>query len=171
MIGIPLDDLGPDRIGAFQIAGMVARGAKERSGGGRTVPPPVPRRRDPCLQRPDQRVALEDPAACRIYVTRDTTKIRRNIKIAIFDGDTRIGSLVGGDFLCWERRPGRFLLRTLARSNLIEDDEEALLSLDTEVGGVYYCEVGIEVLDGALVFQELAAEAGRERVAGSKPAG
>ncbi len=130
---------------------------------------------------PSQTVELADPAHCRVYVAR-SSQVRGAIReLRVYDGDTEIGCLGPGDYLCWERAPGRSLLRVVYEGPEIDrGDLEELQDFSAGAGEVRYFAVtlkrgGEDVVafgkkTGSPLLQPLTAQEGRKLVSECDPA-
>lgn len=132
---------------------------------------------------PSQAVELSRPELCRIYVFRSSQMMGSIRSMHVFDQDEEIGTLSGDEYLCWERPPGRLLLRALYEGPRIDRGElESIYDLKAEAGSVYYLSVGLlrESEDGAIgglgdkrgtpKLQPLSAEEGRKLLRESESA-
>ena len=64
----------------------------------------------------------------------------------ISDGDTQIGDLSNHSYLCWDRAPGKTVIRArLPHGRGIWGDANAELSLDVIGGQTYYLQTGVDV--------------------------
>jgi len=127
---------------------------------------------------PSQEVELSDPSLARVYLTR-TAQTRGTIRdISVYDGQTFIGTLGKGEFMCWERRPGRSLLKLVYHGGPLDGDAESLTDLETVAGNVYYYAIEIQARPdnpqdanrNKPLTHLLEAGAGRELVGQRSPA-
>ena len=79
---------------------------------------------------PDLGRPIEDAGKARIYVIR-ASSVSGAFRIAVYDGDQRVGSTGPETYLCWEREPGEMFLHDKAENN-------SKLMLNVEAGKVYY---------------------------------
>ena len=64
----------------------------------------------------------------------------------ISDGDTLIGKLSNHAYLCWDRAPGKTVIRAiLPHGRGVWGDAKAELSLDVIGGQTYYLQTGVDV--------------------------
>jgi len=64
----------------------------------------------------------------------------------ISDGDTMIGELSNHAYLCWDRAPGKTVIRAiLPHGRGVWGDAKAELSLDLVGGQTYYLQTGVDV--------------------------
>ena len=69
----------------------------------------------------------------------------------ISDGDTLIGDLSNHSYLCWDRAPGKTVIRaSLPHGRGFWGDAKAELSLDLIGGQTYYLQTGVDVPGGPL---------------------
>jgi hypothetical protein len=69
----------------------------------------------------------------------------------ISDGDTRIGDLSNHAYLCWDRPPGKTVIRAiLPHGRGVWGDAKAEMSLDVIGGQTYYLQTGVDVPAGPL---------------------
>jgi hypothetical protein len=130
---------------------------------------------------PPQDVELSRPELCRIYVIRSSQPMGAVREMRVFDGDTEIGSVGSGEYVCWERTPGRTLLRALYEGPTIDrGDQDDMVDLQAEAGTVHYFTVELEKTSdmsslgekrGSPQLVAMSRERGRELLAGSGPAG
>jgi hypothetical protein len=128
---------------------------------------------------PSQDVELSRPELCRIYVARSSQPMGALREMRVFDGDTEIGSVDGGEYLCWERTPGRIVVRALYEGPALDrGEQEEMFDLQAEAGGVYYFTVELAKTSdmttggekrGSPQLVALSRERGRELLAGSSP--
>ena len=128
---------------------------------------------------PSQSVELSRPELCRIYVFRSSQAIGAVRSMRVFDQDREIGTLNGNDYLCWERGPGRALLRLVYEGPAINrGEQEDLFDLKAEAGSVLYFEADVRQTSefaahgenrGSPELTPLSAEQGRELLKTSKP--
>lgn len=130
---------------------------------------------------PAQDVELSRSELCRIYVIRSSQPMGALRVMRVFDGDTEIGSVDGGQYLCWERTPGRIVVRALYEGPTLDrGQQEEMVDLRAEAGNVYYFTVELEKTSdmssqgekrGSPQLVPLARERGRELLADSSPVG
>ncbi len=129
---------------------------------------------------PSQTVELSRPDLCRIYVFRSSQLMGVVRSMRIFDQGREIGTLTGGEYLCWERPAGRILLTAVYEGPEIDRGElEDLYDLTAEAGSVHYLAVSLlrkgehtamgDKL-GSPRLQPLSAEEGRALAHQSEPA-
>jgi hypothetical protein len=128
---------------------------------------------------PSQDVTLSRPDLCRIYVLRAAQPMGAVRTMRVFDQDREIGTLAGDEYLCWERPPGRALLRVVYEGPRIDRGElEDLYDLQADAGSVHYLGVGLlrvnepEALGdrrGSPRLHPLGATEGRKLVEESEP--
>src|SRR5262245_23827971 len=94
---------------------------------------------------PSQSVEVSRPDVARVYMMREG-QLRGKIRdVRVEDADQDIGILDQGEFLCWERPPGRTLLTVVFESGVMEGGgHEALFSLDAEPGRAYYLLIHVD---------------------------
>ena len=120
---------------------------------------------------PSQDVAVTRAELTRIYVVREEGGGLSNRAIRVIDGDTEIGQLTLGTYLCWERAPGRTVGRVFyeavdpSRGRL-----EGIADLNCGAGRAYYFNVTVDIQDGNPVVREIDPAEGRKLVADRKPA-
>lgn len=133
------------------------------------------------VPRPPQDVALSRPELCRIYVFRTSMAMGSVRTMRVYDQDLEIGSVAGGEYLCWERPAGHTLLRVVYEGPEIDRGElEELYDMQVASGSVKYFTVGLKRTSehnamamgekrGSPEFQLLSDEEGRKLLADSKP--
>jgi len=97
------------------------------------------------VPRPDLSMDIPPPGVVRVYVVRDD-QVRGSIRsIRVSESQRDIGSISQGDYLCWERQPGRSLLKLLYEGPIIDGGaHEALLELDLAAGETGYCVIHVD---------------------------
>ena len=97
------------------------------------------------VPRPDLSLDVSRPGVARVYVVRDD-QIRGSIRsIRVYESQKEIGSIAPGDYLCWERQPGRSLLKLIYEGPVIDGGEhEALLDLELAAGQTGYCVIHLD---------------------------
>jgi hypothetical protein len=97
------------------------------------------------VPRPDLSLDVSQPGVARVYVLRDD-QVRGSIRsIRVYESQKEIGSIAPGDYLCWERRPGRSLLKLIYEGPVIDGGEhEALLDLELVSGQIGYCVIHLD---------------------------
>jgi len=97
------------------------------------------------VPRPDLSLDVSAPSVARVYVVRDG-QVRGKIRsIRVHDGQKEIGTIAPGDFLCWERQPGRSVMKLVYVGPVIDGGEqETLLDLPLSAGQVAYCLIHID---------------------------
>jgi hypothetical protein len=123
---------------------------------------------------PAQDVEVTSPDVARIYVMRAGQTMGSVRSLVVEEANEAIGALGQGEYLCWERAPGRTLLTFVYEGPRIDGgDREGIHSLDAEAGGVYYLMVHLDAQPGAEEqgihagqpqVEVLDAAAGREKV-------
>ena len=97
------------------------------------------------VPRPDLSMDVSRPGAARVYVVRDNQARGTIRSIRVYESQKEIGSLSKGSYLCWERQPGRSLLKLVYEGPAIDGGEhEALLELDLAAGETGYCVVHVD---------------------------
>ncbi len=113
---------------------------------------------------PDQKVKIENPQMCRIYVMRPAGYFGAAIPMSVKDGDKFIGDTSGASYLCWEREPGDVTISS-------KSENESWVKLSTVKGQVYYVlqryEMGFVLARNKL--EEVSAEEGLKYLAQCKP--
>ncbi|MCZ6596643.1 MAG: hypothetical protein O7B99_03290 [Planctomycetota bacterium] len=128
------------------------------------------------VARPDLSVELEDLGKCRIYYVRTGGLYGSRMIVHVYHGDKQIGSIRDGDFLCWERRPGRTLVKVELEKREIEQrvggmkSTESFLDLLCEPGEVYYCGIDLQMAGARPKISLLSEKEGRELVSDQSPA-
>jgi len=128
---------------------------------------------------PSQEVEVSRPDLARIYVVREGQIRGKLWGLRVEDSDEDIGALDQGDYLCWERAPGRTLLTIVFEGPPLEGGErEALFSLDAEAGHAYYLvihidrraeSVELQARSGQPDIELVSADAGRALVHERRP--
>ena len=94
---------------------------------------------------PPQDVLVSRSDLARVYVMRDSQVRGRIRAMHVEDSNQEVGAFLPGEFLCWERTPGRALLSFSYQGPHIDGGElEGLYSLDAEAGHAYYLLVHLE---------------------------
>jgi hypothetical protein len=124
---------------------------------------------------PDQAVSLEYASGSRLYCLRDSGIYGKRMRVRVYEGDTEIGAIRQGDFLCWERDPGRALVRAVleykeAKSAAELVARESFLDVRCEPGQVYFCVVELDSHDAQPKLRLASAQEGRELLERSQPA-
>ena len=81
---------------------------------------------------PNQQVKIENPQMARIYLMRDTVL---GDESNIMDGNTYIGRMTAHRYLCWEREPGKAVIKTMYGAT---KKKTPTLELSVEAGKTYY---------------------------------
>ena len=122
------------------------------------------------LPLPPQDVELSRPDLARVYVLRDAQLRGKVRNVRVFQGPNEVGSIGAGSYLCWERRPGRSLVRLIYEGPVIDGGEmEGVLDLQCAAGEVYYYVVKLNHVGKPHAERVRQAE-GVELVAGRSPA-
>jgi hypothetical protein len=124
---------------------------------------------------PRQDVAVTSPELARIYCVREeevgSTGVR-TAAIEVHDGDTIVGQLNSGTFLCWERKGGRTLGRAFYQAfDPSLGNLDGIGDLDCPAGSAYYYNLTVRRSDGKPVFTRLDPAQGQALVAKRKWAG
>jgi hypothetical protein len=120
---------------------------------------------------PSQDVHLTRPDLTRIYFVREDLVGLQSNTLHVFDGDTDIGDLNSGTYLCWERAPGRKLGHVdYGALDPGRGKIEGLIDLDCAAGHVYYFNVTVGRESGKPAIQALEPAEGMRLVAERKPA-
>jgi hypothetical protein len=93
---------------------------------------------------PDQSKGIQDERMSRVYFLRPGQTYGKVAPVMVFDGETKIGKVGTGSFLCWERPAGRSLVRAVYKPVEPRAANEGLYDLNTEPGGTYYCSVSLK---------------------------
>ena len=120
---------------------------------------------------PSQAVPLSRSDVCRIYVTRKSD-VRGSLRsVRVFDGDAEIGTINADQYLCWERAPGRTLLRLYYEGVSIGVGEtEGLIDLRAEAGHRYVYGIGLSYSDRKPEAELLSERDAAELLASRSPA-
>lgn len=120
---------------------------------------------------PAQDVIVTRPDLTRIYFVREDTVGLHYKPIEVLDGDTEIGELTPGTFLCWERAPGRTLGRAFYKSiDPSKGQIEGVADLDCTAGRAFYFNVKVDREGGKPVVVLLDPAEGKHLVASRTPA-
>jgi hypothetical protein len=120
---------------------------------------------------PPQDVAVSNPNLCRIYILRKDETRGSLRSVRVYDADTEIGSLDEDNFLCWERGPGRSLVRLYYEGVSIgAGEQEGLLDFQGAAGQRYVYAIGISYPDRKPEPVLLAGKDAAEALAARKPA-
>lgn len=97
------------------------------------------------VPRPDLSVDVPGPGLVRVYVVRDD-QVRGSVRsIDVYEDQEQIGSLGLDDYLCWERLPGRTLVKFVYNGPAIDGGKhEGLLDLPLAAGEVGYCIIHLD---------------------------
>jgi len=120
---------------------------------------------------PSQAVPLTSRDVARVYVARKSD-VRGSLRsVRVFDGDKEIGTINTDDFLCWERAPGRTLLRCYYEGVSIGvGDTEGLIDLRAEAGHRYVYGIGLSYSDRKPEAELLSDRDADELLASRSPA-
>jgi len=112
------------------------------------------------VPRPDLDLALTNPQSVRVYVVRDS-QVRGSIRsIRVYDGQKEIGVIGPKNFLCWERVPGRSILKLVYEGPVIDGGEkETLVDLPLAAGEVAYCVIHVDAKGDPIAELHPAEEA------------
>ncbi len=119
---------------------------------------------------PRQDVVVSSPSVARIYVARQSLLgSLRDLRVS--DGSTEIGTISQGEYLCWERQPGRGLIVLVYEGPKVDGgDIEGLLPIECEPGQAYYYLIEIERSYKKPYGTLLDEKAGRALIAEREPA-
>jgi hypothetical protein len=108
---------------------------------------------------------------CRVFVAREDTPAGSLRNIRVFDGETEVGVIDEGEFLCWERRPQRGVGRVVFEG-LSPDTRavESVFDLLREAGAVGYYSIRILHSGHKPEVTPLREDEGKALVARRKPA-
>jgi len=126
------------------------------------------------LPLPDQSVEVTDATRSRIYVLRPPHAYGTATPVTVWETraeDMEIGALKSGTYLCWERKPGRTLVRAVARRATyeVEEQSDGLLAIDAEPGRAYYVTLELRRGDFKPELAVVAPEEGRAILARLAP--
>jgi hypothetical protein len=120
---------------------------------------------------PAQDVTVTRPDLARIYFVRDDSNMLHRAGILVLDGETEIGTLTSGTYLCWERAGGRTLGRAFYdAADPSKGHTDGVADLDCAAGRAYYFKVSVDREWGKPVITTLAPEEGQKLVADRRPA-
>ena len=114
---------------------------------------------------PDQAVELSSAELCRIYVLRPSQGRWNLRRVLVFDGEREIGSIHEGEYLCWERTPGKSQLTVVYDGPKSEGYAYTLFDIEAPAGTVSFYGVSLEqgraqplvtAMDPTLAREELA---------------
>ncbi|MFN0244172.1 MAG: hypothetical protein ACKVWV_14880 [Planctomycetota bacterium] len=121
---------------------------------------------------PPQDVALTRPDHTRIYFVRHDNAPLQKRALRVLEGDTEIGKLTAGTYLCWERPAGRTIARVFYEAvDPSRGNVDGIGDLDCAAGRVYFFNVEVGPEDGKPIISALTPDEGRELVARRKAAG
>jgi hypothetical protein len=120
---------------------------------------------------PPQSLAVSRPDVCRIYVLRDSD-VRGSLRsVHVFDADTEIGTIDEDEYLCWERAPGKTLVRLYYEGvGIGVGTQEGLLDFRGEAGQRYVYSIGLSYPDRKPEPVLLTGKEASETIASRKPA-
>jgi hypothetical protein len=97
---------------------------------------------------PPQTIPISPGDVCRVYVLR-SSDVRGSLNdIRVLDGDYDIGTIESDEYLCWERQPGRTLLKFYyAGMGAGGKTTEGLVDLEGQAGHVYVYSVTVSYPD------------------------
>ena len=132
------------------------------------------------VPRPSQDVEISGRDVCRLYVARDA-QVRGALRpVRVYEDEQEIGVIARDEYLCWERKPGRRILRLVFDGRAIDSGNvETVVSSDGLAGEVVYFRIGLGVGAGEpdpVAARDkpnvtvLSAEDGRALIAQRKPA-
>jgi hypothetical protein len=120
---------------------------------------------------PAQDVIVTRPDLTRIYFVREDDNFLHGAGIDVFDGETEIGTLTSGTYLCWERAAGRTLARAFYGAiDPSKGHVDGVGDLDCEAGRAYYFKVSVDREWGKPVIVPLEPDEGHKLVAERRPA-
>jgi hypothetical protein len=120
---------------------------------------------------PAQNVAVSRADVCRIYVLRssDARGSLRNIRV--YDGDTEIGTIDSDEYLCWERPPGKSLVRLYYEGvGIGVGEQEGLLDHRGDAGQRYVYSIELSYPDRQPKWTLLSPQDANAILAERKPA-
>lgn len=120
---------------------------------------------------PPQNIPISPGDVCRVYVLRDSS-VRGNLRdVRVLDGDYVIGTIEADEYLCWERQPGRTLLKLYYEGVGIGVGEtEGLVDLRGEAGQRYIYAITLSYPDRKPEAQLLSEKDAQAILADRKPA-
>jgi hypothetical protein len=120
---------------------------------------------------PPQDTPVSSADMCRIYILRDSG-VRGSLRsVSVFDGDVEIGTIDSDDYLCWERTPGRTLVRLYYEGVSIGVGKaEGLLDFRGEAGHRYVYAIGLSYSDRKPEPVLMTDKEASEALASRKPA-
>ncbi len=122
------------------------------------------------LPMPPQNVRVSRPDVARIYVARQSL-LGTMFDLRVTDVRTEVGKISKGEYLCWERPPGRGLIVLVYEGPKIDGgDTEGLLPIECEAGEVYYYSIEIEASRKKPYGTLLSEKEGRALIANREPA-
>jgi hypothetical protein len=97
---------------------------------------------------PAQDVTVSRADVCRIYVLRASGARGSLRNIRVFDADTEIGTIDSDEYLCWERPPGKTLVRLYYEGvGIGVGEQEGLLDHRGEAGQRYVYSIDLSYPD------------------------
>lgn len=122
------------------------------------------------LPMPPQSVRVSNPNVARIYVARQSL-LGTMFDLRVTDVRTEVGKISKGEYLCWERPPGRGLIVLVYEGPKIDGgDIEGLLPIECEAGEVYYYSIEIDSAYSKPHGKLLGEKDGRAMIADREPA-
>ena len=119
---------------------------------------------------PDQNLRLEDHRGARVYLVREGELPSGIKRMRVFDGARLIGYFGDNEWLCWERPPGRMILRTIAMKTLPDSPEvESRIVQELAAGDVAFVGMRVSAVDQNAVLRLIDEDEGRELTAGPPP--
>ena len=113
---------------------------------------------------PEQRTSVSDSGKARIYVFRRTGFAGAAMPSTVLDRGTKIGSMGGKGYLCWDRDPENTLISIIwPGSNPLE------LHLKCEAGHTYYLKHGVIGFVAGSTLTVMTEAEGARLLARSKP--
>jgi len=122
------------------------------------------------VPRPDESRAVAGDR-CRVYVAREDVRAGSGRLVRVLDGDTEIGSIAEGEYLCWDRAPVRGI-GGLVYEGLAPQlrEVENVFDLPREPGTTSWFVIEIPHAGRQPQIRAVPADEGRALVARRKPA-
>jgi hypothetical protein len=119
---------------------------------------------------PDQSVRVEDLRSARVYLVHEGTLPESIRRMRIIDGARLIGYFGDAKWLCWERPPGRMILRAIAMKTMSDSPEvESRIAKQLEARDVVFVGMRVPAVQEHAELRLIPEEEGRALIADAAP--
>ena len=119
---------------------------------------------------PDQSLRVEDLRSARVYLVHEGTVPEGIRRMRILDGARLIGYFGEAKWLCWERPPGRMILRAIAMKSMPDSPEvESRIAQGLAARDVVFVGMRVPSVDEHAVLRMIPEEEARALIADAPP--